>query len=256
MCLELVRHGNQENQNTKVTKVLKIFVGYDGEIEPVAYHAFCQSVIEKSSVPVSFTPLALNTLNEYTENHQDGSNAFSYSRFLVPYLCDYEGIAIFCDGDMICNGDIAELVNYVIEDQSKAVFVVKHDYKTKHPVKYLGNKNEDYPRKNWSSVILFNNTHNNDLTLEAVMNNDGKYLHRFSWLKDDQIGELPIEWNYLESENEPMDNIKLIHYTIGTPCFEGYKDTDNAYHWLDVYARMIHPIDVNEFQDYWLNDLE
>jgi lipopolysaccharide biosynthesis glycosyltransferase len=239
-----------------MSKVLKVFVGFDGEVEPVAYHAFCQSVIENSSVPVSFTPLALNTLKEYKENHTDGSNAFIYSRFLVPYLCDYEGIAIFCDGDMICNGDIAELAQYATKHQRKAVFVVKHDYKTKHPIKYLGNKNEDYPRKNWSSVIVFNNQHNKELTLDAVMNNDGKYLHRFSWLNDDQIGELPIEWNYLESEYENKDNIKLIHYTIGTPCFEGYEDTPNAYKWWDVYARMVYPISVNRFQEYWLDNLE
>ncbi|HEY7867368.1 MAG TPA: hypothetical protein VIC51_15355 [Psychromonas sp.] len=239
-----------------MSKVLRVFVGFDGEVEPVAYHAFCQSVIEKSSVPVSFTPLALNTLKDYKENHTDGSNAFIYSRFLVPYLCDYEGIAIFCDGDMICAGDIAELAEYTNKEPNKAVFVVKHNYKTKHPIKYLGNKNEDYPRKNWSSVIVFNNQHNKELTLDAVMNNDGKYLHRFSWLDDNQIGELPIEWNYLESEYENKDNIKLIHYTIGTPCFEGYEDTPNAYKWWDVYARMVYPINVNRFQEYWLNDLE
>jgi lipopolysaccharide biosynthesis glycosyltransferase len=239
-----------------MSKVLRVFVGYDGEVEPVAYHAFCQSVIENSSVPVSFTPLSLNTLKDYKENHDDGSNAFIYSRFLVPYLCDYEGIAIFCDGDMICAGDIAELAEYTNKEPDKAVFVVKHDYKTKHSVKYLGNKNEDYPRKNWSSVIVFNNQHNKELTLDAVMNNDGKYLHRFSWLDDNQIGELPIDWNYLESEYEQRDNIKLIHYTIGTPCFEGYEDTDNAYKWWDVYARMVYPINVNRFQEYWLNDLE
>jgi lipopolysaccharide biosynthesis glycosyltransferase len=239
-----------------MSKVLRVFVGYDGEVEPVAYHAFCQSVIENSSVPVSFTPLALNTLKDYKENHTDGSNAFIYSRFLVPYLCDYEGIAIFCDGDMICAGDIAELAEYPNKEPDKAVFVVKHNYKTKHPIKYLGNKNEDYPRKNWSSVIVFNNKYHKELTLDAVMNNSGKYLHRFSWLNDDQIGELPIEWNYLESEYEQRDNIKLIHYTIGTPCFEGYEDTDNAYHWWDVYARMVYPINLNRFQEYWLNDLE
>jgi lipopolysaccharide biosynthesis glycosyltransferase len=239
-----------------MSKVLRVFVGFDGEVEPVAYHTFCQSVIENSSVPVSFTPLALNTLTDYKENHDDGSNAFIYSRFLVPYLCDYEGIAIFCDGDMICASDIAELAEYTNKEPDKAVFVVKHDYETKHPIKYLGNKNEDYPRKNWSSVIVFNNTHNKELTLDAVMSNDGKYLHRFSWLDDDQIGELPIEWNYLEREYEQRDNIKLIHYTIGTPCFEGYEDTDNAYHWWDVYARMVYPINLNRFQEYWLNDLE
>jgi hypothetical protein len=82
--------------------MLKIFVGFDGEVEPIAYHVFCQSVIEKATIPVSFTPLALNTLKGYTETHKDGSNAFIYSRFLVPYLCDYKGYALFVDGDMLC----------------------------------------------------------------------------------------------------------------------------------------------------------
>jgi hypothetical protein len=78
------------------TEKINIFVGYDGVVEPVAYHVFCQSVIEKATIPVSFTPLALNTLKGYTETHKDGSNAFIYSRFLVPYLCDYKGYAYVC----------------------------------------------------------------------------------------------------------------------------------------------------------------
>lgn len=126
--------------------MLNIFVGFDGEVEPVAYHVFCRSVIEKATIPVSFTPLALNTLKDYTETHTDGSNAFIYSRFLVPYLCDYKGYAMFVDGDMLCRADIKELMDVI--DPLAAVSVVKHDYKTKYPTKYLGNKNEDYPRKN------------------------------------------------------------------------------------------------------------
>ena len=136
---------------------LDIYVGYDGKVEPIAYHNFCQSVIEKSSIPVSFTPLALNTLKDYEETHKDGSNAFIYSRFLVPYLNNFKGIALFVDGDMICRTDIAEiLANF---DNDEAIKVVKHSYKTKHPVKYLGAKNEDYPKKNWSSVMLWNCSH-------------------------------------------------------------------------------------------------
>ena len=93
--------------------MLNIFVGFDGEVEPVAYHVFCQSVIEKATIPVSFTPLALNTLKNYTETHTDGSNAFIYSRFLVPYLCDYKGYAMFVDGDMLCRTDIKELMDVI-----------------------------------------------------------------------------------------------------------------------------------------------
>ncbi len=114
----------------------KIFliVGFD-EKESIAYHVFCQSVLEKSSMPVTFLPLANNTLNCYIEKHTDGSNKFIYSRFLTPYLLDFKGWAIFADGDMVCNADIVKLWN--LRDNTKAVMVVKHDYQTKQRQKYL-----------------------------------------------------------------------------------------------------------------------
>ena len=184
--------------------MLKIFVGMDLKVEPVAYHTFCQSIIEKSSIPVSFTPLALNTLSEYKETHTDGSNAFIYSRFLVPYLNNFKGIALFVDGDMICRTDIAEILWE--HDQDEAVKVVKHYYQTKHPVKYLGAKNEDYPKKNWSSVMLWNCSHwlNKKLTPQFIQEQTGKYLHRFEWLKypEEQVGKLDETWNWLETEYE------------------------------------------------------
>ena len=184
--------------------MLNIFVGFDQSAEPVAYHNFCQSVIDNSTIPVAFTPLALNTLKGYEEKHVDGSNAFIYSRFLVPHLMNYKGYALFADGDMLCTADVAELLALAESDPEKAVWVVKHDYKTKHPVKYLGAKNEDYPRKNWSSVVLWNCNHwqNKKLTPELVMESTGSYLHRFSWLEDRFIGELSAEWNWLETEYE------------------------------------------------------
>lgn len=223
--------------------MLKIFVGFDGKVEPIAYHVFCQSVIEHATIPVSFTPLALNTLSEYKETHTDGSNAFIYSRFLVPYLSDFKGLALFCDGDMICKADVAELIkDYNINE---AVKVVKHHYKTKHPIKYLGAKNEDYPCKNWSSVMLWNCGHwlNKQLTPEFVTSSSGKYLHRFAWLKhQDQVGELPKEWNWLETEQAYNKDVKLVHHTLGTPCFKDYQNTDYAKDWWQTYYRMIYPL--------------
>lgn len=226
-------------------KVLRIFVGFDGKVEPVAYHVFCQSVIEKASIPVSFTALALNTLEGYTETHTDGSNAFIYSRFLVPYLCDYKGYALFVDGDMICRTDIAEILQHI--DKSKAVSVVKHDYTTKHPVKYLGAKNEDYPCKNWSSVMLFNcgARQNKDLTPEYIMKATGKQLHRFEWLRTKEIGELPKEWNWLADEYEYNDSAKIVHYTLGTPCFKDYQNKSYADEWFGTYKRSIYPLTGN-----------
>jgi len=228
-------------------KTLRIFVGYDGDVEPIAFHVFCQSIIEKSSIPVSFTPLALNTLKDYKETHTDGSNAFIYSRFLVPYLCDYQGLALFVDGDMIIRADVAELLKYYEQSPEKAVHVVKHDYTTKHPVKYLGAKNEDYPRKNWSSVMLFNcgAWRNKDLTPEYIMKATGKQLHRFEWLSDRLIGELPKEWNWLADEYEYNDQAKLVHYTLGTPCFKDYQSKAYADEWWGTYKRAIYPLTGN-----------
>jgi len=226
--------------------MLTIFVGFDGKVELVAYHTFCQSVIEKASIPVSFTPLAINTLSDYKETHTDGSNAFIYSRFLVPYLCGFKGMALFVDGDMICRTDIAEILWE--HDQDEAVKVVKHYYQTKHPIKYLGSKNEDYPKKNWSSVMLWNCSHhlNKQLTPKFVMENKGKYLHRFEWLKhEDQVGKLDAAWNWLETEYEYNPDAKLIHHTLGTPCFKDYQSTDYAQEWWETYQRMIYPLKGN-----------
>ena len=215
---------------------ISIVVGFD-QREAVAYHVFCQSVIDNASQPVQFLPLAENTLGEYKEVHTDGSNKFIYSRFLTPYLMGFEGWAIFADGDMVCKADIAQL--WSLRDESKAVQVVKHDYKTKAVKKYLGNKNENYPRKNWSSVILWNCAHpaNRVLSPEFIQDKPGSYLHRFSWLSDDLIGELPAEWNWLAIEYPENKNAKLIHYTLGTPCFKDYAEESMSEYWKEVYDR-------------------
>lgn len=217
---------------------VNLVVGFD-QREAVAYHTFCQSVLEKASLPVQFIPLAENTLAGYKETHVDGSNRFIYSRFLTPYLNDFRGWAIFADGDMICQADIKQL--WDLRDESKAVQVVKHDYQTKAHVKYLGNKNEDYPRKNWSSVILWNCAHpaHRILSPQFIQQQSGAYLHRFSWLDDSLIGELPPEWNWLAIEYEDNDQAKLIHYTLGTPCFKDYAGTAMADKWYSAYDRVM-----------------
>lgn len=216
--------------------MIRLFVGYDPR-EAVAYHTFCQSVLEKASLPVSFTPLALNTLAGYSETHSDGSNAFIYSRFLTPYLCGFDGWALFADGDMVCRADVAEL--WALRDPRFALQVVKHDYQTKAAMKYLGNKNENYPRKNWSSVMLFNCDHPKHrlLTPEFLQRSTGKFLHRFEWLDDGDIGELPKAWNWLTTEYEDNYEAKLLHYTLGTPCFADYRDAEMADEWHAHRAR-------------------
>ena len=161
-----------------MNELIKIVVGFD-QRESVAYHTFVQSIIDKSSVPICFIPLAISSLKDYKETHADKSNDFIYSRFLTPYLTKFNGWAIFADGDMVCLSDIKEL--WDLRDDSKAVLVVKHDYQTKSKKKYLGNINENYPRKNWSSLILWNCSHpkHKILTPEFISNQTGKYLHRF-----------------------------------------------------------------------------
>jgi lipopolysaccharide biosynthesis glycosyltransferase len=211
-------------------KPIPIFIGYDPR-EAIAFHTCVNSIIRHSSQPVSIMPLALNNFQDYTETHTDGSNQFIYSRFLVPHLMGYSGHAIFMDGDMIVRGDIAEL--WALRDLGKDVQVVKHDYKTKMTTKYLGSKNEDYPRKNWSSVMIFNcqNFPTKKLTPEYIQKSTGAHLHRFEWTTDDRVGALPPEWNWLPDEYGANPNAKLLHYTLGTPCFHEFADTPQGSEW-------------------------
>ena len=211
-------------------KPIPIFIGYDPR-EAVAYHTCANSIIRHASRPVAIIPLALNLFEDYDETHTDGSNQFIYSRFLVPHLMQYTGWAIFIDGDMIVKGDIVEL--WEQQHHNKDVMVVKHDYKTKLNEKYLGAKNEDYPRKNWSSVILWNcnSFPNRKLTPAFIQKATGAELHRFTWIEDERIGELPKEWNWLPDEYGPNPDAKLLHYTLGTPCFHEFATTPQGDEW-------------------------
>ena len=221
-----------------MNKLNNLFIGFDQK-ESVAYHTFVQSIIDKSSIPLSITPLAENNLNMYDENHIDGTNKFTYSRFLVPFLMGFDGWAIFADGDMVCLDDIKNLLD--LRDNKFALQVIKHDYKTKYKTKYFGQKNEDYPRKNWSSLILWNCSHkkNKILTPEFISDKDGSYLHRFKWLNDVEIGEIKKEWNWLAMEYPEKKDLKLIHYTLGTPCFKEFKNTSLSKDWHDSFKRLL-----------------
>ena len=220
-----------------VHKKIKIYIGFD-QREAIVYHTFCQSLINNASLPLEITPLSLKSLSNYRETHNDKSNDFVYSRFLVPYLNDFDGWAIYADGDMICQADIKEL--FELRDESKAVMVVKHDYKTKEKTKYFGNKNEDYPKKNWSSVVLWNCRHPKHiiLTPDFISAQSGKFLHRFSWLDERDIGGLPLNWNWLAIEYDKNPQAKLIHYTLGVPCLKDYQDTDMADIWHQSFDKL------------------
>jgi len=211
-------------------KPIPIFIGYDPR-EAVAYHTCANSIIRHASKPVAIIPLALNLFEDYTETHTDGSNQFIYSRFLVPHLMDYTGHAIFIDGDMIVRSDITELWQW--RQNHYDVQVVKHNYETCMKEKYLGSKNENYPRKNWSSVIIWNceSPANQCLTPAFVQKSTGAELHRFTWIKDERIGDLPAEWNWLPDEYGPNINADLLHYTLGAPCFHDFATTPMADDW-------------------------
>lgn len=213
---------------------MKIFIGYDPR-EAVVYHVCANSIIRHASQPPVITPLALTNMKFYSEGKIEiiegypPTNQFIFSRFLVPYLMDYKGWGLFIDGDMIVLDDIKGIFD--LADENKAVMCVQHDYKTKYPIKYLNQINGDYPRKNWSSVMLFNCSHpdNGKLTPEFIEASTGKYLHRLQWT--DAIGELPIEWNWLADEYGENSNAKLVHYTAGAPCFHNFATTPMAALW-------------------------
>ena len=216
-----------------MTEPLKVFLGWDpSEVE--AYHVAAHSIIRRCSKPVSVTPINLKNLGGiYTRPRNElQSTEFSFSRFLVPYLCGYRGMAVFADCDVLCRGDIAELFNQA--DLYNAVQVVQHDYEPTTDTKFLNQVQTKYEKKNWSSVMLFNCQHFDCqlLTPEVVNTASGLYLHQFKWTE--RVGELTPEWNYLVGEEPlPKDPPKLIHYTLGGPWFEEYKDCDFAEEWRE-----------------------
>lgn len=217
------------------TDVIKVFVGYD-QVESVAWHTMVASIYRQSSRPVAIIPVNLTNLKRIFNRARDPkqSNEFSFSRFLVPYLCNYDGYAIFFDCDMMIRTDISEIFSVVEQQPNKAVYVVKHTYEPRNDVKYLNNVQYKYPRKNWSSVVLWNCGHikNKLVTPEFVEKSDGLTLHRFTWLEDTEIGELDIRWNWLVGEyDDPPHNVKNVHWTIGGPYFHEYRNVDFAQEW-------------------------
>ena len=207
----------------------------------MAYHVCCESLISNSSKPLVIHPLYLSQLEMSLPRSKEGyppSNGFIYSRFLVPELMSYTGKALFIDGDMVVTGDVAELFD--MDMAGLGVRVVKHDYKPSLSVKYLGATNEAYPRKNWSSVILWNCGYypNRQITRELLGKAHGSFLHRFQWLDDHEIGELPKEWNVLCDENNQAENPKLYHWTNGSPCFDEFKDSQYSEIWHKWHKSM------------------
>jgi hypothetical protein len=211
--------------------MITVCIGYD-PAETVAYHVLCHSILRHSTVPVRFIPINKKNIPEFKREKEDGSTEFSFSRFLTPYLCGYQGQAIFMDCDMLVTCDLSEILSEC--DLYHDVFVVKHDYTPKPGIKFLGNQQHVYPKKNWSSVMVFNcfMPACKRLTAEAASNKTGKYLHQFEWTAEPRIGELGKDWNHLVGEYEENPNAKIVHYTLGTPCFKGYENQEWAKEWF------------------------
>jgi len=220
--------------------MINVFIGYDPR-EAVAFSVLSYSIHARASQPVGVTPLMLSQLKGlYTrERHPLQSTDFSFTRFLVPHLSGYTGWSLFMDCDMLVLDDIAKL--WEQRDDRYAVQVVKHNHVPKEDIKFLGAKQTKYEKKNWSSVILFNNAKCRALTPEYVNTATGLELHQFKWLGNDNlIGELPHRWNHLVGYDAPNPGVSLVHYTIGGPYFEEYKNCEHAEAWRQELARMLY----------------
>jgi hypothetical protein len=222
--------------------VIKVFIGYD-PVESVAWHTMAASIYRQSSRPVAIVPVNLANLKGIFNRPRDPkqSNEFSFSRFLVPYLCNYEGLGIFFDCDQMLRTDISEIFSAMEKQPGKAVYVVKHTYEPRDDVKYLNAVQYKYPRKNWSSVVLWNCEHKKNcaVTPQFVNTAEALTLHRFTWLDDNEIGNLDIRWNWLVGEyDDPPKDVKNVHWTVGGPYFNEYKNSDFSNEWHDEFRLM------------------
>ena len=213
------------------------FIGYDSK-EDIAYRVCKYSIQKRASKKLKIFSLKLDELIAKKLYFRDvdplASTQFTYSRFLVPHIMKFDGWALFCDCDFIFFEDILNLIKNL--DESKALYCVQHDYTPKEKHKMDGQKQTIYPRKNWSSFILYNCSHssNKKLTPELVNSETGSFLHQFKWLKDDEIGSLDERWNWLEgwTSNHNSNSPYAVHYTRGGPWFSEWQDVEFAKEWL------------------------
>lgn len=207
--------------------MMKVFIGYDPR-ETIAFHVAAWSIVRRASQPVSITGLRLSQLP--LTRPREGSTEFSFSRFLVPWLCRYEGAALFLDCDVLVLCDIAELF-HLCAHSLKSVQVVQHDYQPRSATKFLNHPQQVYARKNWSSVMLFDCSMCRQLTPDYVNSASGLELHQFKWLEDRHIGSLPLIYNHLVGEYATNKNAKVVHFTNGGPWFPEYSDCEFADEW-------------------------
>ena len=218
-----------------ITKPI-FFIGYDSK-EDIAYRVCKQSLLNNSTIDIKVIALKQFELRAQGYYKRDidplASTEFTYTRFLVPSLMKYNGWAVFCDCDLLFMKDI----KFLFEDLSndKAVYCVQHDYSPKEKHKMDGQKQTIYPRKNWSSFIVFNCSHpsNKSLSVDLVNKESGAFLHQFKWLKDNEIGSLDERWNWLEGWTSKHNSSEpyAVHYTRGGPWFTEWQDVEYAENW-------------------------
>ena len=205
--------------------LIPIFIGYDYR-ERAATNVLIDSLYQNTSQPLSITPLVTSQLENqnlyFRKRDPKQSTEFSFTRFLVPYIMKYSGWAIFMDCDMLCNSDIKDLWDQRNDDYS--IMCVKHEHNPIERVKFQGEKQTPYPKKNWSSLMMLNCKKCKSLTLEYVNTASGLDLHRFNWLgSDEEIGSITGNWNYLigvDKENSKKSLVPdLMHWTLGGPWF-------------------------------------
>jgi hypothetical protein len=215
----------------------RVFIGWD-QREQEAYEVARFSLQRRASIPVELIPIKQSVLRArglyWRDRDPLEATEFTYTRFLTPALADYRGWALFCDCDFLWLADIADLAKYA--NTPKAVYCVQHDHKPREQTKMDGAVQTVYPRKNWSSLMLFDCTHPSvqRLTPKLVNSESGAYLHQLQWVADEDIGALPTEWNWLEGWNErPRSGTpKAIHFTRGGPWFENWRSVDYAELWF------------------------
>jgi hypothetical protein len=219
--------------------MIRVFIGYDA-VEAVAFSVLSYSINARASEPVQIAPVMLEQLKGVYRRERNPlqSTDFSFSRFLVPYLCGFEGWAVFMDCDMLMREDIARL--WKLRDDRYAVQVVKHMHVPKEDTKFLGAVQTKYEKKNWSSVMLLNCARCTALTPDFVNRATGLELHQFKWLGDDGlIGEIPSAWNHLVGYDAHRPDASLVHYTIGGPWFSEYERCEYSDEWRSERDRML-----------------
>lgn len=211
--------------------MLRVFIGYDAR-QPISYNVLQFSILRRASIPVCITPLVIETL----PLKRTGLTPFTWSRFLVPWLCEFNGPALFMDSDMLCLGDIKDLIETNGINANDA-------WNAPHEMRGLSNwpavaVSQNQHQFEWASMIYFNCAHENNrmLTPDFVEKTDG--LHRINWIRPENLGHLPSHWNHLVGYDPPRTDAKLVHFTQGLPIYPETEGSEYAQAWRDEHKAM------------------